>query len=338
MKGPAQAPRVFDPAGEEEFDRTLRPRRFEEFVGQERVVRNLKVHLDAARARGEPPDHVLLTGLPGLGKTTLANLIASAAGAAIRVATGPALERARDLVGILSNLKPGDVLFIDEIHRIPAVVEEVLYPAMEDFRVDLTIDQGPHARVLNLRLARFTLVGATTREGLLSAPFRSRFGVLERLEPYPPEDLERILARAARLLAIGLEPEAGALLARRSRGIPRIGNRLLRRVRDLAEVRGGKKVTVALAEEGLAMLGVDEAGLEDLDRRILECILRLGGGPVGLKTIAAAVGEEPDTIEGVYEPFLVREGYLERSPRGRRATPRARRALGAEPGRERLPF
>ncbi len=334
MAGPAQEKRVFDPVGEDELDRTLRPRTFEDFVGQARAVGNLRIHLDAARARGEPPDHVLLTGLPGLGKTTLAHLLAIQSGSALRLTTGPALERPRDLVGILSNLQPGDLLFVDEIHRIPAAVEEILYPAMEDFRVDLTIDQGPNARVLNMRLARFALVGATTREGLLSSPLRSRFGLLERLDPYPPEEIAEILRRAASRLGVSLEAEAVTRLAARARGIPRIGIRLLKRVRDLCQVRGARRVTAALAEEGLRMLGVDEAGLEELDRRILGTILRLGGGPVGLKTIAMAVGEEPDTIESVYEPFLVREGYLQKSPRGRSATPLARRALRATRGVE----
>jgi holliday junction DNA helicase RuvB len=334
MAVPAQEKRVFDPVGEDELDRTLRPRTFGDFVGQARVVGNLRVHLDASRGRGEPPDHVLLTGLPGLGKTTLAHLLATESGSALRLTTGPALERPRDLVGILSNLQPGDILFVDEIHRIPAAVEEILYPAMEDFRVDLTIDQGPNARVLNMRLARFALVGATTREGLLSSPLRSRFGLLERLDPYPPGEIAEIVRRAASRLGVSLEKEAVDRLASRARGIPRIGIRLLKRVRDLAQVRGAGSVDAALAEEALRMLGVDEAGLEELDRRILGTILRLGGGPVGLKTIAMAVGEEPDTIESVYEPFLVREGYLQKSPRGRSATSLARRALRAARGVE----
>ncbi len=334
MAVPAQEKRVFDPVGEDELDRTLRPRTFGDFVGQARVVGNLRVHLDASRGRGEPPDHVLLTGMPGLGKTTLAHLLATESGSALRLTTGPALERPRDLVGILSNLQPGDILFVDEIHRIPAAVEEILYPAMEDFRVDLTIDQGPNARVLNMRLARFALVGATTREGLLSSPLRSRFGLLERLDPYPPGEIAEIVRRAASRLGVSLEKEAVDRLASRARGIPRIGIRLLKRVRDLAQVRGAGSVDAALAEEALRMLGVDEAGLEELDRRILGTILRLGGGPVGLKTIAMAVGEEPDTIESVYEPFLVREGYLQKSPRGRSATSLARRALRAARGVE----
>ncbi|MCI0586908.1 MAG: Holliday junction branch migration DNA helicase RuvB [Planctomycetes bacterium] len=334
MAGPAQEKRVFDPVGEDELDRTLRPRTFGDFVGQARVVGNLRIHLDASRGRGEPPDHVLLTGLPGLGKTTLAHLLATESGSALRLTTGPALERPRDLVGILSNLQPGDILFVDEIHRIPAAVEEILYPAMEDFRVDLTIDQGPNARVLNMRLARFALVGATTREGLLSSPLRSRFGLLERLDPYPPGEIAEIVRRAASRLGVSLETEAVDRLASRARGIPRIGIRLLKRVRDLAQVRGAGRVDAALAEEALRMLGVDEAGLEELDRRILGTILRLGGGPVGLKTIAMAVGEEADTIESVYEPFLVREGYLQKSPRGRSATSLARRALRAARGVE----
>jgi Holliday junction DNA helicase RuvB len=338
MPLPEEPRRVFDPASEEgdELDRTLRPRSFEEFVGQPRVVENLRIHLRAADARGEAPDHILLTGLPGLGKTTLANLVALVRGVSIRVTSGPALEKPRDLVGVLSNLQRGEVLFIDEIHRLPAALEEILYSAMEDFRVDLTIDSGPHARILNLRLHPFTLVGATTREGLLSAPLRARFGVHERLEPYAAEELEVILDRSARVLSVGLDSAARGLLAHRARGIPRIANRLLRRVRDLAQVRGEGRVTEPIAREGLAMLGVDEEGLEEIDRQILRAILRFGGGPVGLKTVAMAVGEESDTIEEVYEPFLIREGFLQKTPRGRLATPRARKLLhvrGSEQGR-----
>jgi len=338
MSAPPEPRRVFDPAGEDELDRTLRPRTFEEFVGQGRVTENLRIHLRAADARGESPDHVLLTGLPGLGKTTLAHLIALSRGVPIRITSGPALERARDLVGVLSNLKRGDVLFIDEIHRLPAALEEILYSAMEDFRVDLTIDKGPHARILNLRLHPYTLVGATTREGLLSSPLRARFGVLERLEPYAAEELEVVLDRSARLLGLALEPEARALLARRARGIPRIVNRFLRRVRDLGQVRGENAITESIAREGLSMLGVDEEGLEEIDRQILRAILRCGGAPVGLKTVAIAVGEESDTIEEVYEPFLIREGYLQKTPRGRLATARARKLLRVHGSEERRLF
>ncbi len=321
------SPLCEDPAA----DQSLRPGRFAEFVGQVRTVGNLAVYIEAARRREEPLDHILFSGLPGLGKTTLAHLVAREIGAEIRVSSGPALDRAADLAGILTNLRRGEVLFIDEIHRIPAAVEEYLYSAMEDFTLDIVIDQGPNARSIRLPLERFTLVAATTREGLLSSPLRSRFGVHERLDLYPVADLVRILERAARLLDVKLEPDAALAIAGRSRGTPRIANRFLRRVRDFAVVRGSPAVTRLVAEEGLERLGVDANGLEILDRRILESIARLGGGPVGVKTISVAVGEETDTIEDVYEPYLVQRGFLAKSPRGRSVTTAGYLAVGLEP-------
>ena len=319
--GPARPPEI-------EFENRLRPASFAEFVGQERVVSNLAIALRAARARGEPPDHVLFSGPPGLGKTSLARILAAELGTSLHSTTGPALERARDLVGILTQLKRGDVLFVDEVHRVPPAVEEYLYGAMEDFAVELTLDQGPNARVLPLKLQRFVLVGATTREGLLSAPFRGRFGLLERLVPYPPADLVRILERSARLLGLELEPEAARLLAERSRGTPRIANRFLRRARDLAQVHGARAVDARLARDALERLGVDDHGLEDMDRRILACLAR-SAEPLGLKTIAAAVGESEDTIEEVFEPHLLRIGFLQKTSRGRVITSAGARAIGA---------
>ena len=317
-------------AREREFENSLRPRSFAEFVGQTRVLENLAIALGAARERGEPPDHVLFSGPPGLGKTSLARLVASELGANMHTTSGPALERARDLVGILTALKYGDVLFIDEIHRVPPSVEEYLYGAMEDFAVELTLDTGPNARVLPLKLQPFVLVGATTREGLLSAPFRGRFGLLERLTPYPPADLERIVMRSARILDVVLEPAGARLLAERSRGTPRIANRFLRRVRDLAQVSGLARADAELVSDALARLGVDEHGLEDMDRSILACLARNCGQPVGIKTLAAAVGESEDTIEEVFEPHLLRIGFMQKTSRGRMLTPEGARAIGTD--------
>jgi holliday junction DNA helicase RuvB len=313
-----------------EFENSLRPRSFAEFVGQRQTVDNLRIALTAAAARGEPPDHMLFSGPPGLGKTSLARILAQELGTTLHSTTGPALERARDLVGILTQLKRGDLLFIDEIHRVPAAVEEYLYTAMEDFSVDLTLDQGPNARVLPLQLAHFTLIGATTREGLLSSPFRGRFGHLERLVPYPPEDLMAILARSANLLGVQLELEAARAIAERSRGTPRIANRFLRRVRDLAQVSGAARVELEVALSAMRRLGVDDRGLEDLDRRILRCLAKHPGQPLGLKTIAAEVGEEEDTIEEVFEPHLLRCGFLQKTSRGRVITEEGCEAIGVE--------
>lgn len=328
---PAGAPPPFHPApqnGDALFEVGLRPRSFGQFVGQALVVENLLLAIRAAKARKESLDHVLLCGLPGLGKTTLAGILAREMEAQLHETSGPALHRAADLVGILSNLQPGDLLFIDEIHRLPKPVEEVLYGAMEDYVVDVVLDQGPAARSLRLSLPRFTLIGATTREGLLGAPFRARFGLQERLDLYPPSDLKTILVRSAAALKVKLTDEAADFIAQRARGTPRVANRFLRRVRDLAQESHGNRIDPPVAAEGLRRLGVDERGLCLLDRRILETLLR-HGGPVGLKTLAVAVGEEEETVEDVYEPYLIRLGLLSRTPQGRRASPACRELFGS---------
>ncbi|MDT7548808.1 MAG: holliday junction helicase RuvB [Actinomycetota bacterium] len=321
-------------AGDDErlVEAALRPRRLEEFVGQERVREQLELVLESAKRRGRPPDHVLLSGAPGLGKTSLAMIIAAELGTGIRVTSGPALERAGDLAALVSSLQEGEVLFIDEIHRIARPAEELLYVAMEDFRVDVIVGKGPGATAIPLEVLPFTLVGATTRAGLLTGPLRDRFGFTAHMEPYSSEELERVLERSAGLLGVDLRPEGGHEIAGRSRGTPRIANRLLRRVRDYAEVRADGVVTRAVARAGLAVYDVDELGLDRLDRAVLEALVhRFGGGPVGLSTLAVAVSEEPETVEDVAEPFLVRTGLVQRTPRGRVATPAAWRHLGLRP-------
>jgi Holliday junction DNA helicase RuvB len=312
-----------------QLDVTLRPPDFSEFTGQGKVKERLEIAVEAARRRLEPLDHVLLSGPPGLGKTTLAGIIARSMGANLRATSGPAIEKAGDLAGLLTNLDPGDVLFIDEIHRLQKAIEEYLYPAMEDFRLDIIIDQGPNARSVRLNLPRFTLVGATTRSGLLSAPLLTRFPIRERLDYYTADQLREIVCRSARLLQVEIDLAGASEIARRSRGTPRIANNLLRRVRDYAQVRHDGRITRAVADGALAILEIDEHGLDEMDKRILEAIaVKFGGGPVGVNSLAVAVGEEPDTIEEVYEPYLILEGYLHRTPQGRVTTELACRRLG----------
>ncbi len=306
---------------EQRLEASLRPQRFDEYVGQGRVVEKLKVYVKAAQARGEALDHCLFSGPPGLGKTSLAHIIATELGANLHVTSGPALEKKGDLAGFLTNLSPRDVLFIDEIHRLSAAVEEYLYPAMEDFRLDVTIDSGPAARAMKIELPPFTLIGATTRTGLLTSPLRDRFQIQERLEFYTPTDLQKIVSRSARILGVQLQKEGAEEISSRARGTPRIANRLLRRLRDFAEVEGQGVVTRGLADSALLRLDIDASGLDHMDRRILLTVIeKFGGGPVGVETIAAAVGEERDTIEDVYEPYLLQEGFIHRTPRGRMAT------------------
>jgi len=319
--------------GEERVDAALRPKRLAEFVGQERVREQLSLVLESAQRRGRPPDHVLLSGAPGLGKTSLAMIIANELGTGIRITSGPALERAGDVASLVSSLVEGEVLFIDEIHRISRPAEELLYVAMEDFRVDVIVGKGPGSTAIPLEVAPFTLVGATTRSGLLTGPLRDRFGFTAHMEPYSPAELERVLARSAGLLDVPIDSAGAAEIAGRSRGTPRIANRLLRRVRDYAEVRADGVVNRATAREALAVYDVDELGLDRLDRAVLDALVRrFNGGPVGLSTLAVAVSEEAETVEEVCEPFLVRSGLVLRTPRGRMATPAAWRHLGLTPG------
>jgi Holliday junction DNA helicase RuvB len=329
--------RLMDGVAEKEersFEAALRPRRLDEYVGQQRIKANLSVFLEAARQRGEPLDHVLLYGPPGLGKTTLAHVIAREMDKPIRVSSGPSIERIGDLAAILTNLEAGEVLFLDEIHRLGAALEEVLYPALEDRALDLVVGSGPAARTVRLELRAFTLVGATTRFGLLSPPLRDRFGIVHHLDYYDADDLAAIARRSARILGTRLEPDGAREIARRSRGTPRITNRLLRRVRDFVQVEGGAAITADAAARALERLQVDQFGLDEVDRRLLETILhKFDGGPVGLATLAAAVGEDRGTLEEIYEPYLMQIGFLDRTPRGRCATRRAREHLGcSDPG------
>ena len=313
------------------LEMTLRPSLFSDFTGQAKVKERLEITVAAARQRNEAIDHILLSGPPGLGKTTIANIIAKAMGSNLKATSGPTIEKAGDLAGLLTNLEEGDVLFIDEIHRLQKTIEEYLYPAMEDFKLDIIIDQGPNARSVRLNLPRFTLIGATTRSGLLTAPLLTRFPVRERLDYYEAAQLQKIVLRAANLLNIQME-EGGALeIARRSRGTPRIANNLLRRVRDYAQVRGDGRVTKDVSDKALAILEIDENGLDEMDKRILEAVItKFGGGPVGVSSLAVAVGEEPDTLEEVYEPYLIMEGYLKRTPQGRVATELSYKKLGLQ--------
>ncbi len=311
---------------------SLRPQRLAEFIGQQKVKESLRIYIDAALGRREPLDHALFFGPPGLGKTTLAELIARELGVNIRNTSGPALEKPGDLVGTLTNLREGDILFIDEIHRLRPVIEEFLYPAMEDFRIDIRLSEGPKAQTITMPIERFTLIGATTRLGMLTPPMRARFGIVMRLNYYPTEDLEQIVQRTAAVLRVPIDADGTAEIARRSRGTPRIANRLVRRIRDFAEVRAGGRIDRSVANEALQLLDVDHFGLDDMDARILRAIIeKFEGGPVGISSIAVAVAEDPGTIEEVYEPFLVQNGFLQRTPRGRVATTLAYRHFGYQP-------
>jgi Holliday junction DNA helicase RuvB len=319
-------------ASEKQLETSLRPTDWEGYFGQASVKQNIQILIEAAKQRGEALDHVLLYGPPGLGKTTLANIIAHQMGVNLKITSGPAIERAGDLAAILTNLRKGDLLFIDEIHRLGRAVEEVLYPAMEDFALDIVIGKGPSARNIRLKLPQFTALGATTRLDLLASPLRDRFGAIFRLEFYKPEELQQIVARSATILRVEIEPEGAMEIAARSRGTARIANRLLKRARDFAEVRADGIITKSVAQEALALLNVDPLGLDDLDRKVLNAIIRkFGGGPVGLETIAASIGEEASTIMDVVEPYLLQLGFLDRTPRGRVATPHAYSHLGLAP-------
>ena len=317
---------------EKEFENALRPLRFNDFNGQQNVVENLSVFVEAAKYRGEPLDHTLLYWPPGLGKTTLSNIIANELGVGFKITSGPILDKPGDLAGILTSLEPNDVLFIDEIHRLQPVVEEYLYSAMEDYRIDIMIDKGPSARSIQIDLNPFTLIGATTRSGMLTAPLRARFGINMHLEYYDPETLQRIIKRSARLMRVPIEDAAAIEISRRSRGTPRIANGLLRRVRDFAQVKGNGTITTDIAHLSLGALNIDSYGLDEIDNKILLTIIdKFRGGPVGVSTIATAIGEDSGTIEDVYEPFLIMEGFIKRTPRGRMATPLAYEHLGRNP-------
>jgi Holliday junction DNA helicase RuvB len=321
-----------------QYEAGLRPRTLDDYIGQDRVRENLLVSITAARQRGEALDHVLLYGPPGLGKTTLAYVIANELGVAVRSTAGPVIERPGDLAAMLTNLQAREVLFIDEVHRMSPAIEEILYPAMEDYELDIVIGQGPSARSVKVPVQRFTLVGATTRTGLLTSPLRSRFGIVHRLDFYTEQDIREIVARSARILGVDVDADAAVEIARRSRGTPRVANRLLRRVRDFAQVRADGRVSLQVAQRALELLEVDEHGFDEIDRRLLRTIIdKFGGGPVGVGSLAAAMSEERDAIEDIYEPFLIQIGFLDRTPRGRVATPRAYQYFGLPaPGKDRL--
>jgi Holliday junction DNA helicase RuvB len=319
-----------------QYEAGLRPRSLNDYIGQDKVRENLQVSIAAARGRGEALDHVLLYGPPGLGKTTLATVIANEMGVPVRATAGPVIERAGDLAAMLTNLEEREVLFIDEIHRMAPAIEEILYPAMEDFELDIMIGQGPSARSVKVPVKPFTLIGATTRAGMLTSPLRARFGIVQRLDFYTPADLEEIVRRSARILGVDLEPDAARELAGRSRGTPRVANRLLRRVRDFAEVRADGRITLDVSHAALRLLEIDERGFDDLDRRLLRTIIdKYDGGPVGLNSLAASIGEDAEALEDIYEPYLMQIGFLDRTPRGRVATARAYEYFGlVQPGRD----